>query len=68
VASAQDGAEHLAELVSRLALFLLNDIDHEEHEGLPLIDATVTEQARASFSAPRRLTAIGGVGSTGSGP
>jgi hemerythrin-like domain-containing protein len=47
----EGGTEPLAELVSTLSTFLLNHIDHEEHEGLPLIDATVTPAVWAAFSA-----------------
>jgi hemerythrin-like domain-containing protein len=51
VATADGGTAPLAELIATLTTFLLNHIDHEEHEGLPLIDATVSEPVWAAFSA-----------------
>jgi hypothetical protein len=39
------------ELANALAATLRGHLDHEEKEGLPLIDATITAEQRQAFSA-----------------
>lgn len=43
--------DRLPEFVAALSISLLDHIDHEEREGLPLIDATVTAEVWDGFSA-----------------
>ncbi|MDX3265862.1 hemerythrin domain-containing protein [Streptomyces sp. MI02-2A] len=51
VANAEGSLDRIAELLADLSSSLLSHIDHEEREGLPLIDATVTADAWQAFMA-----------------
>jgi hemerythrin-like domain-containing protein len=51
VVRTEDEADDVAELVADLSSSLLDHLGHEEQDGLPLIDATVTVQVWQAFAA-----------------
>lgn len=51
IGDVEGGVGDVAELVNRLSSSLLSHLDHEEYEGLPLIDATVTTEVWQAFTA-----------------
>jgi hemerythrin-like domain-containing protein len=51
LADRESGPQRLGELTDALAIALRGHLDHEEAEGLALIDATVTEQQWQAFRA-----------------
>ena len=51
LADRESGPQHLGELTDTLAIALRGHLDHEESEGLALIDATVSEEQWRAFGA-----------------